>query len=347
MKKINVGIIGATGYTGSELLRLLLNHPHAQVTAVGSRKEAGLAIAEFFPHLRKHTDLKFVDSSKLDAFYDCDVVFFATPHGAAMQATPELLANGCKVIDLAADFRLKDVAVFEKWYGMAHTCPEVLKDAVYGLVEINREKIRHANVIGLPGCYPTAVQLGLAPVLKAELIAAKSIIADCKSGISGAGRKAEVELLSAENQTNFRAYGLKGHRHQPEILQGLCDIVRHDEVDLHFVPHLLPNIRGIHATIYARILPEAQDADFQQLYEHFYANEPFIDVMPAGSHPETRSVAGTNQVRIAVHKQNDLLIILVVEDNLVKGAAGQGVQCMNLMFNFAETDGLNLIALVP
>jgi N-acetyl-gamma-glutamyl-phosphate reductase len=347
MKKIRVGIIGATGYTGSELLRLLLRHPYVDLKAVGSRKEAGTPVADLFPHLRKHTTLKFIDSTDLQAFYECDVVFFATPHGAAMKAAPELRQAGCKIIDLAADFRIRDTEVFKKWYGMDHTCPDILAEAVYGLAEINREKIKHADVIGLAGCYPTAVQLGLAPVLQAELIDAKSIIADCKSGISGAGRKAEIELLSAENQTNFRAYALKGHRHQPEILQGLCDIVRHDEVHLHFVPHLVPNIRGIHATIYARIAPEAKAADFQQLYEHFYANEPFVDVLPAGSHPETRSVAGTNQVCIAVHQQGDLLIILVVEDNLVKGAAGQGVQCMNLMFNCPETAGLELIALVP
>jgi len=346
MKKISVGIIGATGYTGIELLRLLLQHPHVDLKAIGSRKEAGIAVADIFPNMRGHTSLHFSHSDDMDVFYNCDVVFFATPHATAMHKARDLLAHRVKVIDLAADFRFKDPTVFETWYGQAHACPDLLADSVYGLPELHRDKIRTANIIGLPGCYPTAVQLGLAPVLKAELIDAFSLIADCKSGISGAGRKAEIGLLAAENNGNFRAYGLGGHRHHPEIVQGLR-LMSNKDTHIHFVPHLLPSIRGIHATLYARILPDAKQANFQQLYENFYSNEPFVDVMPPGSHPETRSVQGTNGVKIALHQQEDLLIILVVEDNLIKGAAGQGIQCMNILFNFDETTGLRSIACLP
>lgn len=346
-KRIEVGIIGATGYTGSELLRLLLKHPNVEVTVVGSRSEAGMPVSQLFTNLRGHTDLAFVDSSNLENFKTCDVVFFATPHATAMHAVPTLLEFGCKVIDLSADFRLKDAQTFKAWYGHEHACPDLLEEAVYGLVEINRDLIAGARLIALPGCYPTSVQLALAPVLKAELIEADTLIADCKSGISGAGRKADVSLLMSESADNFRAYSLQGHRHQPEILQGLKMMSKLDDVNINFIPHLLPIIRGIHSTVYARILPEARGANFQQLYENFYKNDVFVDVMPYPSHPETRSVKGTNMLRLAIHQQGDLLIILAVEDNLVKGAAGQGVQCLNCMFNLPEQTGLDLIALVP
>jgi len=281
--------------------------------------------------------------------------FFATPHGVAMSQAKDLLAENVKVLDLAADFRLQDTAVFEQWYGMPHACPDILKEAVYGLPEINREKIKKARIVGLPGCYPTSVQLGLAPLLSTKnsnkqlLIDGQSLIADCKSGTSGAGRKAEVSTLLSEASDNFKAYGVKGHRHLPEIEQGLKAIAGHDKIALTFVPHLTPMIRGIHSTLYARILPEAKGVDFQALYEQFYANEPFIDVMPSGSHPETRSVRGSNGMKIAIHRPGggDTLVILVVEDNLVKGASGQGVQCLNLMFGFPENLGLEQIALLP
>ncbi len=267
-----------------------------------------------------------------------------------MPTSPGLLAAGVKVIDLAADFRIKDTAEFEKWYGMPHSCPELLEEAVYGLVEVNREAIRGARLIGLPGCYPTSMQLGFAPLLAGSeaLVAEGSLIADCKSGTSGAGRKAEVATLMAEASDNFKAYGVKGHRHLPETVQGLQAIAGR-KIGLTFVPHLVPMIRGIHSTLYASLLPEARNTDLQALFEHYYAGQKFVDVMPAGSHPETRSVRGSNMVRIAVHRPGggDLVVILVVEDNLVKGAAGQGVQCMNLMFGLEEDAGLRQIALLP
>ncbi|HEY8100468.1 MAG TPA: N-acetyl-gamma-glutamyl-phosphate reductase [Burkholderiaceae bacterium] len=346
---IKVGIVGGTGYTGVELLRLLAAHPQVQLTAITSRKEDGMPVVDMYPSLRGFVNLAFSSPEKAK-LTECDVVFFATPHGVAMAQTPELLAAGVKVIDLAADFRLKDTAEFEKWYGMPHSCPELLKEAVYGLPEINRDAIKHARLIGLPGCYPTSMQLGYAPLLAQAkpLVDESSLIADCKSGVSGAGRKAEVSSLLAEAADNFKAYGVKGHRHLPETVQGLQAIAGR-KVGLTFVPHLVPMIRGIHSTLYATIQPDARDTDFQRLYEDYFKDEQFVDVMPAGSHPETRSVRASNQVRIAVHRPGggNLLVVLVVEDNLVKGAAGQGVQCMNLLFGLDESAGLMHIPVMP
>jgi N-acetyl-gamma-glutamyl-phosphate reductase len=346
---IKVGIVGGTGYTGVELLRLLVSHPEVQLEVITSRKEDGMPVADMFPSLRGRVDLAFCspESARLD---QCHVVFFATPHGVAMAQTPKLLAAGVKVIDLAADFRIKDAAAFEQWYGMPHSCPELLEEAVYGLPEINRSAIKKARLIGLPGCYPTSMQLGLAPLLASPqpIIMEQTLIADCKSGVSGAGRKAEVASLMAEAADNFKAYAVKGHRHLPETIQGLQAIAGRP-IGLTFVPHLVPMIRGIHSTLYASILPSAGDIDFQTLYERYYANERFVDVMPPGSHPETRSVRGANTLRIAVHRPGggNLLVILVVEDNLVKGAAGQGVQCMNIMFGLEEDSGLRQVPLLP
>jgi N-acetyl-gamma-glutamyl-phosphate reductase len=346
---IKVGIVGGTGYTGVELLRLLAAHPQVQLTAITSRKEDGLPVADMYPSLRGFVNLAFSSPEKAK-LSECDVVFFATPHGVAMAQAPELLAAGVRVIDLAADFRLKDTAEFEKWYGMPHSCPELLKEAVYGLPEINRDAIKQARLIGLPGCYPTSMQLGYAPLLvqAKPLVDESSLIADCKSGVSGAGRKAEVSSLLAEAADNFKAYGVKGHRHLPETVQGLQAIAGR-KVGLTFVPHLVPMIRGIHSTLYATIQPDARDTDFQRLYEDYFKDEQFVDVMPAGSHPETRSVRASNQIRIAVHRPGggNLLVVLVVEDNLVKGAAGQGVQCMNIMFGLDESAGLKHIPVMP
>jgi N-acetyl-gamma-glutamyl-phosphate reductase len=349
---IKIGIVGGTGYTGVELLRILATHPQAKIAAITSRKEAGMAVAEMYPSLRGRVDLAFStpDESRL---VDCDVVFFATPHGVAMAQAPELLAAGVKVIDLAADFRLQDMATFERWYGMAHTCPELLREAVYGLPELNREALRTARVVGNPGCYPTSVQLGFAPLLKeGGLVDAAHLIANCASGVSGAGRKSEVGSLFAEAADSFKAYGVTGHRHGPEINEQLRRIagVAPCDASVHciFVPHLLPIIRGIHSTLYARLTPQGQAADLQMLYESFYRGEPFVDVMPPGSTPETRSVRASNVARIAVHKPTpDTVMVLVVEDNLTKGASGQAVQCMNLLFGLPETSGLTQVPVLP
>lgn len=341
---IKVGIVGGTGYTGVELLRLLALHPQVKLHAITSRADAGTSVSQMFPSLRGLVDLLFVHPEEAH-LEQCDLVFFATPNGIAMQQARALLDAGVKVIDLAADFRLQDVVSWEKWYGMKHACPDLIAGAVYGLPEINREKIKSARLIANPGCYPTAVQLGFIPLLEAGVIETGSLIADAKSGVSGAGRKAEIGALFAEAGDNFKAYGVAGHRHLPEIRQGLAR-VNGDDVGLTFVPHLTPLIRGIHATLYGRL---TKDVDLQSLYEQRYSNEPFVDVMPAGSHPETRSVRGSNRCRIAIHRPQggDTVVVLSVIDNLVKGAAGQAVQNMNIMFNFPENMALNIVPLLP
>ncbi|HZV60840.1 MAG TPA: N-acetyl-gamma-glutamyl-phosphate reductase [Methylophilaceae bacterium] len=345
MAKLKVGIVGGTGYTGVELLRLLVPHPEVELAVITSRGEAGLPVADMFPSLRKQVNLAFTDPAQAD-LASCDVVFFATPNGIAMQQVQALLDQGVRVIDLAADFRIRDIATWEKWYGMSHACPEVVATAVYGLPELNRERIRSAQLVANPGCYPTSVQLGFLPLLQAGVVDESNLIADAKSGVSGAGRKAETHTLFAEAGDNFKAYGVAGHRHLPEISQGLTEMVNGRKIGLTFVPHLIPMIRGIHATLYAKL---TRSVDLQQLFEDCYADEPFVDVLPQGSHPETRSVRGSNHCRIAVHQpQNgDTVIVLSVIDNLVKGAAGQAVQNMNIMFGFAETAGLEVLPLLP
>lgn len=341
---IKAGIVGGTGYTGVELLRLLSQHPHVELVAITSRAEAGSAVADLFPSLRGRVPLKFTDpaSAPLKA---CDVVFFATPNGVAMQQARALLDAGVRVIDLAADFRIKDVATWEKWYGMTHAAPDLVAHAVYGLPELFREEIKQARLVANPGCYPTAVQLGFLPLIEAGCVDTDHLIADAKSGVSGAGRKAETHILFAEAGDNFKAYGVAGHRHWPEICQGLSQLAGR-AVGFTFVPHLTPMIRGIHATLYARIV---RDEDFQALYEKRFAHEPFVDVMPPKSHPDTRSVRAANVCRIAVHRPQggDTLVVLAVIDNLVKGAAGQAVQNMNLMFGLDECLGLAQVPVLP
>ncbi|UGQ47066.1 N-acetyl-gamma-glutamyl-phosphate reductase [Massilia endophytica] len=344
---IKVGIVGGTGYTGVELLRLLAVHPNVQLTAITSRKEDGLPVADMYPSLRGRVPLAFSAPDKAD-LGQCDVVFFATPHGVAMAQAPELLAKGVKVIDLAADFRIKDRAVFEQTYKIDHTAPELLEEAVYGLPELNREEVKKARLIANPGCYPTTMQLGFVPLLKAGLVDASNLIADCKSGVSGAGRKAEIGILFSEASDNFKAYGVAGHRHTPETSAQLQRFSK-DKVGLIFTPHLVPMIRGMHSTLYGRLTREVSNEELQKLFEDAYANEPFVDVMPFGSHPETRSTRGANVLRLALHRpgNGNTVIVLVVQDNLVKGASGQAVQCMNLMFGLDEGTGLNNIALLP
>lgn len=341
---VKVGIVGGTGYTGVELLRLLAQHPQVQLMAITSRKDAGMAVSDMFPNLRGRVGLHFVDPGAAP-LRQCEVVFFATPNGIAMQQAPELLQAGVRVIDLAADFRIKDVALWEKWYGMPHACPEWVAEAVYGLAEVNREQIAAARLVANPGCYPTAVQLGFLPLIEAGLLDIGHLIADAKSGASGAGRGAAVHTLLAEAGDNFKAYAVAGHRHLPEISQGLSAWAG-AKVGLTFVPHLMPLIRGIHATLYGRLTAEA---DLQALFERRYDGEYFVDVLPAGAHPETRSVRGANFCRIAVHRPQggDTVVVLAVIDNLVKGAAGQAVQNMNIMLGLPETMGLEQVPLLP
>ena len=341
---INVGIVGATGYTGVELLRLLATHPEVSLQIITSRSEAGTAVSDLFPNLRGHVDLNFTEPD-VDTLAACDVVFFATPHTVAMALVPELIARGTKVIDLSADFRLKDTPLWEQWYNTPHTCPDLVEQAVYGLPEVNREQIKSAQLIAVPGCYPTATQLGFLPLLENNIIDPTRLIADAKSGVTGAGRKAAIGALLAESSESMKAYAVAGHRHLPEIEQGLSNASGQD-VGLTFVPHLTPMIRGIHATLYGTL---TKDVDLQALFEQRYANEAFVYVMPAGSHPETRSVRGANTCRIAVHQPQggNTVVVLSVIDNLVKGASGQAIQNMNIMFGFDETLAINTIAVMP
>ena len=342
---IRIGIVGGTGYTGVELLRILAGHPQGEVRVITSRREAGTAVAAIFPSLRGLYDLDYSDPAAVN-LRDCDVVFFATPHGVAMAQARELVGAGVKIIDLAADFRLKDPAEFERWYKMPHACPDLLAEAAYGLPEMHREAIRKARIVGNPGCYPTAIQLGFLPLVEAGVVDTEHLIADAKSGVSGAGRKEELGLMFSEASDNFKAYNVGGHRHHPEIVHGLEGVSK-APIRVVFTPHLTPMIRGIHATLYARLT--RADVDLQALYEKRFAGEPFVDVMPRGSHPETRSVRASNVCRIAVHRpqDRDIAVVLAVEDNLVKGAAGQAVQNMNLMFGLPETTGLAAPPVLP
>ncbi len=342
---IPVGVVGGTGYTGVELLRLLLAHPDIHIASVTSRGQAGTAVAELYPNLRGHTGLRFV-APEAAGLADCAIVFFATPNGTAMHMARELLSAGVRIIDLAADFRLRDAALWAQWYGQEHAAPDLLAEAVYGLPEINRGAIVEARIVANPGCYPTAVQLGLLPLIEAGVVAVDGLVADCKSGVSGAGRQAQVATLYTEVDESLKAYAASGHRHLPEICQGLSRAAGRP-VDLTFVPHLVPMRRGIHATLYAMLTEPS--VDVQALFERRYRDEAFVDVLPAGGHPETRTVTGANLCRIAIHRPGDgpRVVVLSVIDNLVKGAAGQAVQNMNLMLGLPEARGLEGIALLP
>lgn len=348
MNPIKVGIIGGTGYTGVELLRLLVTHPNVNVSLITSRSEAGRPVADLFPSLRGFTDVVFSEPSE-SAFKGCDVVFSATPNGIAMNHARKLMDDGVKLIDLAADFRIKDVSVWEQWYGMQHACPELIEEAVYGLPEINRELIKKASIIANPGCYPTATTLGFLPIVRAGLVDTSDLLADTKSGVTGAGRGASVANLYSEVADSFKAYAVAGHRHHPEISQNLRNVSEQD-VGLTFVPHLTPMLRGIHATLYANLIDVDQPLEaVHQRYVDAYQNEPFVDVLPLGSHPDTRSVKTSNMCRIALHKAggSGKLVVLSVIDNLTKGAAGQAVQNMNIMFGLDERSALMNAPVLP
>jgi len=343
---VKVGIIGGTGYTGSELIRILSRHPEATITVITSRAEAGKPVASLFPSLRGHTDLIFSDPADGAALRACDVVMSATPNGVAMTHARELIAAGVRLIDIAADFRIRDLSIWEHWYGMTHACPELVAEAVYGLPEVNRQAITQARLVANPGCYPTAVQLGFLPLVEQGLVDLSQLTASAVSGASGAGRSPHVPFLFTEVAESVRAYNVSGHRHRPEIAQGLARMAG-EPVDLVFVPHLVPMIRGIHATLIARL--KDPSVDVQAIYEARFQDEPFVDVLPAGGHPETRTVRGTNLCRIGVHKLKgtDKVVVLSAIDNLTKGASGQAVQNLNLMYGFDETLGLADIALFP
>lgn len=346
--KYRIGLVGGTGYAGAELLRLLVSHPQAEVVVVTSRQAAGTPVAEAYPQLRGVIDLDFADAHA-DALADCDVVFFATPHAAAMHDVPALLAAGKRVIDLSADFRLTDVATWERWYNTPHACPELIERAVYGMPELNRAALANAELVACPGCYPTSIILGFKPLIDAGIVDLERLIANAVTGVSGAGKSLKPGFLYAEMADSFKAYGVAGHRHLPEIRQVVSGLAGQD-VGVTFVPHLVPMIRGIHATLYSQL---NDSADLQALFETSYADEPFVDVMPAGSTPETRHVRASNVCRLAVHQPSadqgtgrDAVVLSAI-DNLVKGAAGQAVQCFNLMIGVPETTALAAPSPVP
>ena len=345
---IQAGIVGGTGYTGVELLRILATHPQVEVKVITSRAEAGRPVHELYPNLRGHYDIVFSEPD-LDALLACDVVFFATPHGVAQAMMPSLIDGGARVIDLSADFRLKDIATWEHWYAQKHACPELVEMAVYGLPERYREEIKRAQLVACPGCYPTSVQLGFMPLLEQGLIEPGQLIANSASGVSGAGRQAKIGSLFAENSDSFQAYAVEGHRHLPEIEQGLraMQADASEALGLTFVPHLLPIVRGIHSTLYAKL--KTDTCDLQALFESRYKDEAFVDILPQGVFPQTRSVKGSNVCRISISQPQgrDTVVVMSVIDNLAKGASGQAVQNMNIMFDFAENEGLQAPALLP
>jgi len=342
---IKVGIVGGTGYTGVELLRLLAHHEQAEVAVITSRAEAGRRVDDLYPNLRGHYALAFTDP-QVDQLSSCDIVFFATPHNVAMNLVPELLSAGTRIVDLSADFRIRDAEVWSKWYGETHVRPDLLKTAVYGLPEVNRELIASAQLVACPGCYPTSVQLGYIPLLENDLVDPSTLVANSASGVSGAGRQAKIDNLLSEVSDSFKAYAVSGHRHLPEIEQGLSDVAGRS-VAVTFVPHLLPIVRGIHSTLYARLNRDAPD--LQALFEARYANEPFVDVLPAGQSPQTRTVKGANRCQIAVctPQNRDTVVVSAVIDNLVKGASGQAIQNMNIMMGVPESMGLTGVGLLP
>ncbi|MGB0544639.1 MAG: N-acetyl-gamma-glutamyl-phosphate reductase [Candidatus Pseudothioglobus sp.] len=343
--KLKVGIIGGSGYTGIELLRILHQHPSAEVHAITSRALEGKKLSEVFPNMHGISNLSYLlpDDEKL---FECDLVFFATPHGVAMNNASLFLDKDIKVIDLGADFRINNAEIWSNWYNMEHTQKSLLSEAVYGQPEINRSSIKDARLIANPGCYPTAVLLALKPLLEENLIDPLNIIADCKSGASGAGRNANQATLLCEITESFKPYGVSGHRHFPEIKQEL-ESISGGPIGLTFTPHLLPMSRGIEATIYADLVDP--DSDILDCFENAYKNEEFVKILPEGVYPETRSVRSSNYCQISVQyvDHSNKLVIMSVIDNLGKGAAGQAIQNMNLMFGLDENAGLLEIGLLP
>jgi len=342
-----VGIIGATGYTGIELVRLLLRHPKVRLTALTAEKNVGQPIWKLFPSILKEADLICQPLEVEPLSKACDFVFTALPHKAVMEVAPGFLEKGIKLVDLSADFRLTDPKVYEQWYE-PHTAPHLLQEAVYGIPELHREEIKKARLVANPGCYPTSIILALAPALRNQLIDQRTIIADSKSGVSGAGRSAVLSSLFAEVSENFKAYKVAEHRHTPEIEQELSRLAG-EKVIITFTPHLVPMKRGILSTIYASLRSPLSEKEILDLYQNFYAKERFVRVHPADLLPSTADVLGSNycDLGLRVDKRNNRLILLSAIDNLVKGASGQAVQNMNLMLGFEESLSLEIVPLYP
>lgn len=344
---IKVAIYGGSGYTGQELMRLLIGHPEARVVAVTSRRFEGVPVADVYPAFAGRTELVYTNEAPEALAGRADLVFLALPHGVSMEIAPLFVREGRKVVDLSADFRIRDVASYEQWYGQ-HKAARLLADAVYGLPELYREEIRKTHLTANPGCYPTSIILGLAPVLRSGWIDTASVIADSKSGASGAGREPMIGSLYCEVEGGFKAYKIAGHRHTPEIEQEL-GLLAGCRMQISFTPHLLPLKRGILSTIYAKMIKDAGPEEVAALYREFYREEPFVRVCRPGQFPNISSVAGSNfcDIGVTVDKRTGRLIVVSVIDNLIKGASGQAIQNMNLMCGLPERTGLPLVALYP
>ncbi len=349
---IKIAICGGSGYTGAELLRILSGHPEVEITAVTSEKSAGKRVTDLFPHLHKYSRLVYEPLDKEKILNKADVFFMALPHAASQEAVDYFFKKGKKVIDLSADFRLSDAAVYEEWYKTPHNYADTLKIAVYGLPELYREKIKHSSLIANPGCYPTSAILGLYPAIKEGIIDIDNIIIDSKSGTSGAGRKADTAFSYCEVNEGFKAYGIAVHRHTPEIEQELSGIAG-EKITVNFTPHLVPMDRGIISTMYGRIreksLKKAETAEIISVYKKYYDAEPFVNVLDEGVYPNAKNVRGSNFVEIGlkVNKRTNTLIVVSAIDNLVKGASGQAVQNMNIMTGIKETTSLESLAVFP
>ena len=344
---LKAAIIGASGYTGFELMRLSVQHPHMELTAVSSEKFAGKKVGEVFPSLHDKIKVDFKSISEKKGVSEADFVFVALPHKEAMSVVPQLIKLGKKVIDLSADFRFNDPAIYENWY-QKHTAPELLQDAVYGLSELYREKIKNAQLVANPGCYPTAVILALAPLIKNDVIDLNNIIADAKSGVSGAGRSVVLSSLFAEVNEGVKAYKVAKHQHLPEMEQELS-LIAQKNVSLLFTPHLIPMNRGILATIYTTMSKEMSENEVLNLYKNFYQNDIFVRICPLGTFPSTNQVKGSNycDIGITIDSRTNRLVLVSVIDNLLKGGSGQAVQNMNIMAGFSEELGINQPALFP
>jgi N-acetyl-gamma-glutamyl-phosphate reductase len=345
--KTKVGIIGATGYTGVELLRLLLHHPEVEVTALTSQKYAGLPIDQVFPSVMKYLQLKCEELNLDQVSKKTDFIFTAVPHKTAMETVPSFVQRGKRVVDLSADFRLQDPAVYERWY-QKHTAPEWLKESVYGLPELHRKKIGEARIVGNPGCYPTGALIGLIPLVEKGMISLESIIIDSKSGVSGAGRDVVLESLFCEVNEGVRAYKIFEHRHTPEIEQELSQLVQ-KKVNVTFVPHLIPIDRGILTTLYVILAKKMKTEEVLNIFERYYEKEPFVRIFQKGRIPNTKNVRGSNycDIGVKVNEGDGRLVVVTAIDNLVKGASGEAVQNMNIMLGYPETMGLDVVPLWP
>ena len=345
--KTRVGIIGATGYTGLELLRFLIHHPEIEITALTSQKYAGVEIGQVFPALMNYLQTKCEELSVERVSDKTDFVFTAVPHKTAMETVPLFYRQGKRVVDLSADFRFKDAGVYEKWY-QKHTAPDLLPESIYGLPELHRDKIRGARIVGNPGCYPTGALIGLIPLVKKGLISLEDIIVDSKSGVSGAGRDVVLESLFCEINEGIKAYKIFAHRHTPEIEQELSQMAK-KEIKVTFVPHLIPMDRGILSTLYVHLMKKMKTEELLKTFQDYYKGEPFIRIYPNGKLPNTKDVRGSNfcDIGLTVSEADGRAVIVTAIDNLVKGASGEAIQNMNIMLGYPETMGLLPTPLFP